>query len=55
MGDGAAPRAGTAAAIPASNAPERSGLVGYSLGLAASVRWLGALGDRYGRKRRRPS
>src|SRR4249919_3705254 len=25
--------------------------VGYSLGLAASVLWLGALGDRYGRKR----
>jgi MFS family permease len=24
--------------------------VGYSLGLAASVLWLGALGDRYGRK-----
>src|SRR5437764_15291642 len=24
--------------------------VGYSLGLAASVRYLGALGDRYGRK-----
>src|SRR6476646_4329424 len=24
--------------------------VGYSLGLAASVIWLGALGDRYGRK-----
>jgi DHA2 family multidrug resistance protein-like MFS transporter len=91
MGDGAAPRAGTAAAVPASNAPERSGLVltslilvaavanlnlsvanvalpsigrafdssqttldliavGYSLGLAASVLWLGAVGDRYGRK-----
>src|SRR6266478_2878798 len=25
--------------------------VGYSLGLACSVLWLGALGDRYGRKR----
>src|SRR5512133_3548140 len=25
--------------------------VGYSLGLAASVLWFGALGDRYGRKR----
>jgi DHA2 family multidrug resistance protein-like MFS transporter len=25
--------------------------VGYSLGLAASVLWLGAIGDRYGRKR----
>ena len=25
--------------------------VGYSLGLAASVLWLGAVGDRYGRKR----
>ncbi|MFL5942481.1 MAG: MFS transporter, partial [Gaiellaceae bacterium] len=24
--------------------------VGYSLGLACSVLWLGALGDRYGRK-----
>ena len=24
--------------------------VGYSLGLATSVLWLGALGDRYGRK-----
>jgi MFS family permease len=24
--------------------------VGYSLGLAASVLWLGAIGDRYGRK-----
>src|SRR5262249_57937796 len=24
--------------------------VGYSLGLAASVIWLGAIGDRYGRK-----
>jgi MFS transporter, DHA2 family, multidrug resistance protein len=24
--------------------------VGYSLGLAASVLWLGAVGDRYGRK-----
>src|ERR1044072_82414 len=24
--------------------------VGYSLGLASSVLWLGALGDRYGRK-----
>src|SRR4051794_9217059 len=24
--------------------------VGYSLGLAASLLWLGALGDRYGRK-----
>src|SRR6476646_9533488 len=24
--------------------------VGYSLGLAASVLWFGALGDRYGRK-----
>jgi MFS transporter, DHA2 family, multidrug resistance protein len=26
--------------------------VGYSLGLAASVLWLGALGDRYGRKQK---
>src|SRR5436305_7357914 len=25
--------------------------VGYSLGLASSVLWLGAIGDRYGRKR----
>ena len=25
--------------------------VGYSLGLAASVLWFGAIGDRYGRKR----
>jgi MFS family permease len=25
--------------------------IGYSLGLAGSVLWLGALGDRYGRKR----
>ena len=32
--------------------PDRLDLVavGYSLGLAASVLWLGALGDRYGRK-----
>jgi len=91
MGENQAPGTGTASAVPASTAPQRSGIVlvslilvaavanlnlsvanvalpsigkafdssqttldliavGYSLGLAASVLYLGALGDRYGRK-----
>src|SRR5689334_17513978 len=47
----------SAAPEEASTVPARQGLVlgslvavGYSLGLAASVLYLGAVGDRYGRK-----